>query len=177
MVANHYLFIKDELGGSNMRAIYPGSFDPVTYGHLDIIERAAKKVDHLTVAILNNPSKNSTFSLDERIQLLKEETKDLPNVEIDYFSGLLTDYAMKKKCTTMIRGLRAVSDFEYEMQMALVNKKINNEVETLFMVSSSKYAYLSSSIVKEVAMLGGEVSCFVPEKVEQALKNKFKGGL
>lgn len=160
-----------------MKAIYPGSFDPVTYGHLDIIKRASKKVDHLIVAVLNNPSKNSMFSLDEKIQLLKQVTKDLTNVEIDCFSGLLTDYAMEKKCTTMIRGLRAVSDFEYEMQMALVNKKINNEVETLFMVSSSQYAYLSSSIVKEVAVLGGEVSCFVPEEVEQALKNKFKGGL
>ncbi|CAK7020990.1 pantetheine-phosphate adenylyltransferase [Tissierella carlieri] len=160
-----------------MKAVYPGSFDPVTYGHLDIIERVSKKVEHLIVAVLNNPSKKSVFSLEERIQLLKEVTKEFPNVEIDYFSGLLTDYATKRNCTTMIRGLRAVSDFEYEMQMALVNKKINNELETLFMVSSSKYAYLSSSIVKEVAMFGGNISCFVPEVVEQALKNKFRGGL
>ncbi|WP_353093911.1 pantetheine-phosphate adenylyltransferase [Tissierella praeacuta] len=160
-----------------MKAIYPGSFDPVTYGHLDIIERASKKVEHLVVAVLNNPSKKSVFSLEERIELLKEVTKEFPNVEIDSFSGLLTDYAMKKNCTTMIRGLRAVSDFEYEMQMALVNKKINREVETLFMVSSSKYAYLSSSIVKEVAMFGGNISCFVPEVVEQALKNKIRGGI
>ncbi|WP_143598528.1 pantetheine-phosphate adenylyltransferase [Tissierella sp. P1] len=141
-----------------MKAVYPGSFDPVTYGHLDIIERVSKKVEHLIVAVLNNPSKKSVFSLEERIQLLKEVTKEFPNVEIDYFSGLLTDYATKRNCTTMIRGLRAVSDFEYEMQMALVNKKINNELETLFMVSSSKYAYLSSSIVKEVAMFGGNIS-------------------
>lgn len=160
-----------------MKAIYPGSFDPVTNGHLDIIERASKKVDYLIVSVLNNPSKNGLFSLDERIELLKEVTKDFPNVEIDSFSGLLTDYAVEKKCTTMIRGLRAVSDFEYEMQMALVNKKINSDVETLFMVSSSEYAYLSSSIVKEVAMLGGDISCFVPEKVKQALTSKFKGGL
>lgn len=160
-----------------MKAVYPGSFDPVTYGHLDIIERVSKKVEHLIVAVLNNPSKKSVFSLEERIQLLKEVTQEFPNVEIDYFSGLLTDYATKMNCTTMIRGLRAVSDFEYEMQMALVNKKINNELETLFMVSSSKYAYLSSSIVKEVAMFGGNISCFVPEVVEQALKNKFRGGL
>lgn len=158
-----------------MNAIYPGSFDPVTYGHLDIIKRASKKVDYLIVAVLNNSSKSSLFSLDEKIQLLKQVTKDLPNVEIDCFSGLLTDYAIEKKCTTMIRGLRAVSDFEYEMQMALVNKKINDEVETLFMVSSSEYAYLSSSIVKEVAMLGGDVSCFVPKDIEQALKSKFEG--
>lgn len=160
-----------------MKAVYPGSFDPVTYGHLDIIERVSKKVDHLIVAVLNNPSKKSIFSLEERIQLLKEVTKEFPNVEIDAFSGLLTDYAVKKNCTTMIRGLRAVSDFEYEMQMALVNKKLNNEIETLFMASSSKYAYLSSSIVKEVAMFGGNISCFVPKVVEQALKNKFRGGL
>ncbi len=160
-----------------MKALYPGSFDPVTYGHLDIIERVSKKVEHLIVAVLNNPSKKCTFSLEERMELLKEVTKEFPNVEIDFFSGLLTDYATKKNCTTMIRGLRAVSDFEYEMQMALVNKKINNELETLFMASSSKYAYLSSSIVKEVAMFGGSISCFVPEVVEQALKNKFRGGL
>lgn len=160
-----------------MKAVYPGSFDPVTYGHLDIIERISKKVDHLIVAVLNNPSKKSTFSLEERIKLLQEVTKDFPNVEIDYFSGLLTDYAKKMNCTTMVRGLRAVSDFEYEMQMALVNKKINSEIETLFMVSNSKYAFLSSSIVKEVAMFGGNISCFVPEIVEQALNNKFRGGL
>lgn len=160
-----------------MKAVYPGSFDPVTYGHLDIIERVSKKVEHLIVAVLNNPSKKGVFSLEERIELLKKVTKQFPNVEIDCFSGLLTEYAMKKNCTTMIRGLRAVSDFEYEMQMALVNKKMNSEIETLFMVSSSKYAYLSSSIVKEVAMFGGNVSCFVPDVVEQALKNKFIGGL
>lgn len=160
-----------------MKAAYPGSFDPVTYGHLDIIQRSAKKVDHLIVAVLNNPSKKSTFSLDERIQLLKEVTKKIPNVEIDSFSGLLTDYATQKNCTTMIRGLRAVSDFEYEMQMALVNKKINGDIETLFMASSSEYAYLSSSIVKEVSMLGGNVSCFVPRVVEEALDKKYRGGL
>lgn len=160
-----------------MKAVYPGSFDPVTYGHLDIIERVSKKVEHLIVAVLNNPSKKGVFSLEERIELLKEVTKQFPNVEIDCFSGLLTEYAMKKNCTTMIRGLRAVSDFEYEMQMALVNKKMNSEIETLFMASSSKYAYLSSSIVKEIAMFGGNISCFVPDVVEKALKNKFIGGL
>lgn len=146
-----------------MRAVYPGSFDPVTYGHLDIIKRISKKVDSVVVAVLNNPSKNNTFSLQEKIALLKDVTKDIENVEVDSFEGLLTDYAVKKNCTTMVRGLRAVSDFEYEMQMALVNKKINNDIETLFMASSSKYAYLSSSIVKEVFMLGGDVTCFVPK--------------
>ena len=160
-----------------MKAVYPGSFDPVTYGHLDIIERASRKVEHLVVAVLNNPSKKSVFTLDERIELLKEVTKKFPNVEIDSFSGLLIDYAVEKDCTTMIRGLRAVSDFEYEMQMALVNKKMNRDVETLFMASSSEYAYLSSSIVREIVMFGGSITCFVPEVVEKALKNKFKGGL
>lgn len=159
-----------------MKVVYPGSFDPVTYGHLDIINRTSKIVDHLVVAVLNNPSKKSTFSLKERIELLKEVTKEMGNVEIDSFQGLLTDYTKKKECTTVIRGLRAVSDFEYEMQMALVNKKINDDIETLFMASSTKYGYLSSSIVKEIAMLGGNVSCFVPSVVENALKNKYKGG-
>ncbi len=160
-----------------MKAIYPGSFDPVTNGHLDIIERAAEKVGHLIIAVLNNPSKNSLFTLEEKIYLLEEVTKDIPNVEIDYFSGLLTDYAIEKDCTTMIRGLRAVSDFEYEMQMALVNKKINHDIETFFMVASSENSFLSSSIVKEVAQFGGKISCFVPKIVEDELNNKFKGGL
>lgn len=160
-----------------MKATYPGSFDPVTYGHLDIIKRTAGKVEHLIVAVLNNPSKKSTFTLEERMELLKEVTKDLPNVEIDSFDGLLIDYAKEKKCTTMIRGLRAVSDFEYEMQMALVNQKLNPDIETLFMASSSNHAYLSSSIVKEVSMLGGNISCFVPKVVEDALNKKFRGGL
>ncbi len=157
-----------------MRAVYPGSFDPVTYGHLDIIKRISKKVDYLIVAVLNNHSKKSVFSLEERMNFLKEVTKDIKNIEIDCFEGLLTDYADKKDCTTMVRGLRAVSDFEYEMQMALVNKKINDDIETLFMASSTKYGYLSSSIVKEIAMLGGDISCFVPPIVEDALKNKYK---
>jgi pantetheine-phosphate adenylyltransferase len=159
-----------------MKVIYPGSFDPVTFGHLDIIERCAKKFDKVIVAVLNNSSKKGVFTLDERMELLREVVKDYPNVEIDTFSGLLTEYANEKECTTMVRGLRAVSDFEYEMQMALVNRKLYDEIETLFMVSSGKYAYLSSSIVKEVAMFGGDISCFVPKIVEEALKNKLKGG-
>lgn len=160
-----------------MKAVYPGSFDPITYGHLDIIKRAASKVNHLIVAVLNNPSKSGTFSLPERIELLKEVTKDIENVEIDTFDGLLIDYAEKKQCTTMIKGLRVVSDFEYEMQMALINKKMNDEIETLFMAASTKYGYLSSSVVKEIAMLGGDVSCFVPPVVELALKEKNQGGI
>ncbi|MFA5576978.1 MAG: pantetheine-phosphate adenylyltransferase [Tissierellaceae bacterium] len=159
-----------------MKAIYPGSFDPVTYGHLDIIERAAEKMEHLTVAVLDNPSKNSLFSIEERIELLKEVTRHLANVEIDYFSGLLSDYATSKGCYNMVRGLRAVSDFEYEMQMALVNRSLDSKIETFFLASDNKYAYLSSSIVKEIAKFGGNISHFVPESVELALKQKFKGG-
>ena len=160
-----------------MKAIYPGSFDPVTFGHIDIIKRAAKTMENLTVAILYNPAKKGTFTIEERVSLLKEVTKDLENVEIDTFSGLLTEYAIKKNCTTIVRGLRAVSDFEYEMQMALVNRKLESDLETFFLVSDSKNAYLSSSIVREVAMFNADVSCFVPKVVEEALKIKFKGGL
>lgn len=160
-----------------MKAIYPGSFDPVTFGHLDIIERCAEKFDHLIIGVLNNKSKQSTFSIERRIELLIETTNHLKNVEIDAFDGLLTDYARKKRCSTLIRGLRAVSDFEYEMQMALVNRKIGNDIETLFMVSRSEYVYLSSSIVKEIASYGGDISCFVPKIVEEALNKINKGGI
>ena len=160
-----------------MKVIYPGSFDPVTYGHLDIIERCAKKFDHVIIAVLNNVAKNAAFSIDERLWLLKETTKHLDNVEIDSFSGLLADYAKEKNCTTMIRGLRAVSDFEYEMQMELANRKINNDIETLFMVSNSDYVYLSSSIVREIAYHNGDISCFVPKVVEDTMKKKLKGDI
>lgn len=160
-----------------MKVIYPGSFDPVTYGHLDIIERCANKFDTVIIAVLNNMQKEGLFSVEERIRLLKETTKQFPNVEIDTFSGLLTEYTKSKGCSTVIRGLRAVSDFEYEMQMALVNKKTYKDMETLFMVSSAEHVYLSSSIVKEVSYYGGEIGYFVPKVVEDALVNKFKGGL
>lgn len=160
-----------------MVVIYPGSFDPVTYGHLDIIARCAKKFDKIIVSVLNNKSKTNLFTLEERVELLEKVLEDYDNVEVDTFSGLLVDYAREKNCTTMIRGLRAVSDFEYEMQMALVNKKLEEDIETLFMIARGQYAYLSSSIVKEVAMFSGNISCFVPEIVEMALKEKMKGVL
>lgn len=159
-----------------MKVIYPGSFDPVTYGHLDIIERSAKKFDKVIIAILNNKSKKGLFTIEERVKLLEETTKEFPNVEIDTFSGLLTSYVKEKGCSTVIRGLRAVSDFEYEMQMALVNRKTYSDMETIFMVSRADYVYLSSSIVKEIASFGGEISCFVPKIVEDALISKYKGG-
>lgn len=157
-----------------MNAIYPGSFDPVTYGHIDIIKRAAKQADNLTVAILYNPAKEGLFTLEEKKYLLEESIKHLDNVKVDCFEGLLSDYVEEKNCRTLIRGLRAITDFEYELQMAHVNKKLNPNIETLFMVSSNKYSYLSSSIVREVAMFGGDVSCFVPDIVENSLKEKFK---
>ncbi len=159
-----------------MNVVYPGSFDPVTNGHLDIIERCSKQFEQVIVAVLNNPSKKSVFTIEEKMGFLKETTSHLKNVEIDSFSGLLSEYAVEKKCTTMVRGLRAVSDYEYEMQMALVNKKLNSDLETLFMVSSTEFVYLSSSIVKEISMLGGDVRCFVPPIVEKALKDKNKEG-
>jgi len=160
-----------------MKVIYPGSFDPITYGHLDIIKRCSEKFDEVVIAVLNNTKKQSVFTVYERIELIKEATKDFDNIEVDHFQGLLTEYAKKKGCSNIIRGLRAVSDFEYEMQMALVNRKIYPSLETYFMVSSSKVSFLSSSIVKEIASLDGDISCFVPKIVEDALKGKYKGGL
>lgn len=159
-----------------MPVIYPGSFDPVTYGHLDIIKRCSKKFDKVIVAILKNPSKNTMFTVEERVALLENEIKEFHNVEVDTFSGLLVDYAKQKNITTMVKGLRAVSDFEYEMQMALANRKLYNEIETLFMVASGDYVYLSSSIAKEIAAFGGDISCFVPKSVEKAIKEKLEGG-
>lgn len=159
-----------------MTVIYPGSFDPVTYGHLDIIERSSKKFEKVIVAVLNNTSKNVLFTVEERVEMLEKTLKKYDNVEVDTFSGLLIDYAKKKNVTTMVRGLRAVSDFEYEMQMALANRKLYPDIETLFMVSGSDYTYLSSSLVKEIAMFDGDISCLVPKIVREALKEKLKGG-
>ncbi|WP_425448944.1 pantetheine-phosphate adenylyltransferase [Dethiothermospora halolimnae] len=158
-----------------MTVIYPGSFDPITNGHLDIIERCAKKFDKVIVAILNNPSKNTMFSVKERLDLIEKVLEQYDNVEIDTFTGLLIDYAKSKGVSTVIRGLRAVSDFEYELQMALMNRKLDEELETLFLMSSSKYTFLSSSIVKEVARFDGEISNIVPKIVEDAIRKKLKG--
>lgn len=159
-----------------MKVIYPGSFDPVTNGHLDIINRCSEKFDEVIISVLSNNKKNNIFSVEERMALIRESTKHLPNIKVDSFSGLLTEYAKKMDCNTIIRGLRAVSDFEYEMQMALVNRKLYPQLETIFMVSSTKVSFLSSSIVKEIASFEGEISCFVPEVVGNALREKYKGG-
>ena len=155
-------------------AVYPGSFDPVTNGHMDIIKRASKAFDKLYIAVLCNPNKNPMFTLEERVKMLKKATKDLNNVEIDSFKGLLVDYAKKNNIKIIVKGLRAISDFEYEFQMALMNKKLSDEVETIFMMTSSEYSYLSSSLVKEVFSLGGCIEGLVPDVVLEEMKNKFK---
>ena len=157
-----------------MKVIYPGSFDPVTNGHLDIIQRAAKNFDEVTVAILDNKSKSPLFTIEERIAMLKEATKTLENVNIESFSGLLVDYVAKSNTNTVLRGLRAISDYENEMRNALANNSLNNDVETIFMVSKSEYTFLSSSVVKEIASFNGDVKNMVPEVVCRQLKEKYK---
>ncbi|MBE6082450.1 pantetheine-phosphate adenylyltransferase [Acidilutibacter cellobiosedens] len=157
-----------------MKVIYPGSFDPVTNGHLDIIERCSKKFERVTVAVLNNNAKNTLFTVEERKDMLKEVVRKYNNVEVDSFSGLLIDYAKEKGIFTVVRGLRVISDFEYEMQMSLINKKLCKDIETIMMVSDSRYSFLSSSVVKEIAEFGGDISCLVPKNVEKELVKKIK---
>ncbi|MDK2800660.1 MAG: pantetheine-phosphate adenylyltransferase [Clostridiales bacterium] len=155
-------------------AVYPGSFDPVTNGHLDIIQRASKIFDKVIVSILQNSNKVPMFTVEERIYFLRQVTKNLDNVEVDSFSGLLVNYMQQKSAKVIIKGLRAVSDFEYEFQMALMNNKLNPEIETLFMMTSSKYSYLSSSIVKEVARLRGCLKELVPDEIIFEIVNKIR---
>ena len=159
-----------------MNGIYRGSFDPLTNVHLYLIERCAMKFDKVIIGVLNNLSKKSVFSVEERIELIEKSTKHLLNVEIDSFNGLLIDFAKEKACPNIIRGLRAVSDLEYEMQLALANKKLFPDLETYFMVSNTDYSFLSSSIVKELAKFDGDVNGFVPKEVKFALIKKKKGG-
>ena len=154
-------------------AVVPGSFDPITLGHVDIIRRAADVFDTVYVAVLNNSAKNPLFSIDERVGLIGEVLKDVPNIRIEMSSGLLIDYAREKKAKAIVRGLRAVSDFEYEMQITSMNRVLDKNIETFFIMAKNKYSFLSSSIVKEVAKYGGNVSELVPERVEQALIEKF----
>lgn len=157
-----------------MKVIYPGSFDPVTNGHIDIIKRASVNFDEIVVAILDNKSKSPLFTLEERISMLKDATSEFENVTIDSFSGLLVDYVEAVDTNTVLRGLRAISDYESEMRNALANKSLNNNIETLFMVSKAEYTFLSSSVVKEIAGFNGDVSNMVPESVSVKLKNKFR---
>ena len=155
------------------KAIYPGSFDPVTNGHVDMIERASKIVDELVVGVLNNSAKNSLFSLDERVSMLKELTKDLPNVEVTSFDGLLVDYMREIDASIIVRGLRAVTDFEYELQIAQTNHIENTDIETIFLTTNLQYSYLSSTIVKEFASYGGDISKFVPEQFVDRIYEKY----
>lgn len=154
-------------------AVVPGSFDPITNGHLDIITRGASIFEQVNVVVLNNSSKNPLFSVEERVKLIEDATAHLPNVKVDTFSGLLMDYAENVNASAIIRGLRAVSDFEYEMQITSMNRVLNDEIETFFIMTKNQYSFLSSSIVKEVAKYGGYIGELVPPQVEAALKNKY----
>src|SRR5207253_250899 len=155
------------------RAIYPGSFDPVTNGHLDVIDRARKLFDEVIVAVAHNDQKQPLFTLEERLQLLRETLGDSDHVEIAPLDGLLVDFAVAHQATAVIRGLRAISDFEFEFQMALMNRKLDATIETIFLMPKEEYTYLSSRIVKEIARLGGDISSFVPACVAKALNRQF----
>jgi pantetheine-phosphate adenylyltransferase len=155
-----------------VRAIYPGSFDPVTNGHLDLIERGAKIFDHLIVAVLGNAEKEPLFAVTERVEMLREVTRRWSNVEAGVFEGLLVDYAREKRAQVLLRGIRAISDYEYELQMALMNRKLEPKLETVFMMPAETYSYLSSRLVKEVFRLGGDISGLVPHAVLERLRAK-----
>ncbi len=157
-------------------AVYPGSFDPITNGHLDIIKRASKLFDKLIVSVLYNSSKNSLFTFEERVELIKEVVKDIDNVEVDSFTGLLIDYCNDKKVNAIIRGLRAVSDFEYELQMAQMNRQLNQNIETVILTTSTKYSFISSSLIKEVGKYKGDISQLVPKNVSKEVYKKLHGG-
>ena len=157
------------------RAVYPGSFDPMTLGHLDVIKRASKMFDELIVSVLNNKEKSPLFSVEERVNIIREATKDLPNVQVDSFSGLLINYAAGRDIHVAVRGLRAVTDFEYELQLAQTNRQLSNEaLDTVFLTTSLEYAYLSSSGVKEIAFFGGDVRPCVPDFVADLIYKKYE---
>ena len=156
------------------KAIYPGSFDPLTLGHIDMIERSAKIVDELVVGVLNNSAKNSLFSLEERVSMITEMTEGIPNVTVAFFDGLLVDYMNAIGATIIVRGLRAVTDFEYELQIAQANHVQNEAIETIFLTTDLRYSYLSSTIVKEFASYGGDISKFVPERFIDRIYDKYK---
>ncbi len=154
-------------------AIIPGTFDPVTFGHIDIFERTAKQFDKVYAVVMVNPSKTPKFSTEERVALIKKVTKHIPNLEVDSYYGLLVDYARLKGAHTIIKGLRAVTDFEYEFQQALTNKKLNEDLETLFMITNQDYMYLSSTIVREIASFNGDVSMFVPDEIKDEIVDRL----
>jgi pantetheine-phosphate adenylyltransferase len=154
-------------------AIYPGSFDPVTNGHIDIAKRGLKLFDHIIIAILHNPGKQSLFPVEERLEMLQACLGDIDRIEFETFDGLLVDYAQKRNASAVLRGMRAVSDFEYEFQLALMNRKLNREVETVFLMTGLRWIFTSSSIIKEAAQFGGDVSDMVPPEVNRRIKAKF----
>ena len=157
-----------------LRAIYPGSFDPVTFGHLDMIRRSSQIADELIVGVLNNKAKTPLFSVEERVRILEEVTKDLPNVKVMAFDGLLVEFAKQIGAKVIVRGLRAITDFEYELQMSQTNHKLEPEIETMFLTTSLEYSFLSSTTVKEVAAFGGDITQFVPELVVDKIEEKMK---
>ena len=157
-------------------AIYPGSFDPITNGHVDLIERGAKLCDRLIVAILQNENKQPLFSVAERMEMLREVVREYPNAEVDCFEGLLVDYASRKGATAILRGIRAISDYEYELQMALMNRRLQPEIETVFLMAGEAYSFISSRLVKEVFSLGGDIAGLVPPSVEARLRKRMRRG-
>lgn len=161
--------------GRSLVAIYPGSFDPITNGHLDLIERGSRLVDRLVISVLRNERKQPLFSMQERIEMLREVTAPYPNVEVDFFEGLLVDHAANREATLIIRGIRAISDYEYEWQMALMNRRLKPEIETVFLMAGEAHSFVSSHLVKEVLRLGGRISDLVPEAVEKRLKDRILG--
>ena len=157
------------------RAVYPGTFDPVTYGHIDLIKRARKIFDEVIVAVAHNPGKGPLFSLEERVQFLRQATRSMPGVVVDHFDCLAVDYVRRKNSRVMLRGLRMLSDFEYEFQMALTNRKLSEGVETIFIMPSEAYAYVSARLLKEAGAFGADLKAFVPPFVVQALRRKLRG--
>jgi pantetheine-phosphate adenylyltransferase len=157
-------------------AVYPGSFDPITNGHLDVIQRAATMFDQMIIAVAHNPEKHPLFTTEQRRELVRAAVSHLPGVVVDEFQGLLVEYCRSKQASVIVRGVRAVSDFEFEFQMALVNRKLEPRVETIFLMPKDEYTFISSRLVREIARLGGDVSKFVPPLVEEALRKKLTGG-
>jgi pantetheine-phosphate adenylyltransferase len=155
-------------------AVYPGSFDPITNGHLDVIKRGTKVFDKVIVAVGDNPAKKALFTKDERVEMIREVTKQFRNAEVDGFDGLVVDYVHKRKATVILRGIRTISDFEYEYQMALTNRTFASDIETVFVMAHEEYSFVSSRFIKEAASMGGDVSSFLPKEVEKRLKAKFK---
>ena len=155
-------------------AVYPGSFDPVTFGHIDIVKRGRKVFDHIIVAILNNPAKNALFSINERLEMLNQCMQDIPGLTFDSFDGLLVDYVKSKGACAVLRGMRAVSDFEKEFQLALMNRKLNRDIETVFLMTGMRWFFTSSSIIKEAATFGGDISDMVPPLVNERVRAKYK---